>query len=253
MNTYKDQALTQLFQEAAEKQVPPADFADRLTGRLPAQERKQKARKGRRRLVTGMAAAAIFCLSVGSLYATGVFGEGGIISHSSIFADYHSLPDADTLKADLGFIPQLPEALGPFTFREASIGESTYQDKAGNKEVTVKDLIASYQDKAGTRLNLFASPALNPLAIDPEDTVMTQKGIQYQLVDYTQRVVPVNYEKTEEDLALEKAGRLNIAFGGDTITETRNAILIWQDAGIEYQLLAEDSLSSQDLLALLPA
>lgn len=250
-NTYKDPNLSNLFQMTASRHNPPADFADRLCQTLPAQEKARHA-KTRRRLISCIAAAAVFCLSIGSLYATGVFGEGGILTESTIFADYHSMPDADTLKEDLGFVPQLPKTFGPFSFQEATIGDTTYQGKDGKAELTAKELMATYADKTGQKISFFASPAVNPLTLDPEkDTAVTQNGITYQLLDYTQRVVPPDYEKTEEDLALEKAGRLNIAFGGDKISESRNATVIWQEDGIEYQLLAEDGLSSQDLLALI--
>lgn len=251
MNTFKDPNLSTLFQTTASKHNPPVDFADRFTGQLPAQDRPHRSSKGRRRLVACTVAAAVFCLSFGTLYATGIFGEGGIFTESTIFADYHTLPDADTLKADLGFVPHFPEALGPFTFQDANIADSSYKDKSGKTELTTKELMATYKDKTGTELSFFASPALNPLEINPEDTIVTQKGISYQLLDYTQRVVPPDYKKTEEDLALEKAGQLNIAFGGDKITESRNATVIWQEDGIEYQLLSEDGLNSHALLALL--
>ena len=53
------------------------------------------------------------------------------------------------------------------------------------------------------------------------------------------KFVPPDYEKTEEDIALESEGNFQISYGSDSIKEHSYVSASFEKDGIQYTLLAD--------------
>ena len=62
--------------------------------------------------------------------------------------------------------------------------------------------------------------------------------------------MPVDYEKTEEDLKLESEGKLQIGYGADEISEDTMQSVSWYEDGISYSILNSNynDVSKEDMI-----
>ena len=90
--------------------------------------------------------------------------------------------------------------------------------------------------------------------IDESDTTRYDKtrdvnGVTVGASTFIIKFVPPDYEKTDEDIAREKNGTIQISYGSDTIEESTYARATFMTGGAQYTLLAEgDKQPSQDEL-----
>ena len=81
-----------------------------------------------------------------------------------------------------------------------------------------------------------------------EKTNYNNVDIYYTTFQY--KAVPVDYEKTEEDLKLESEGKLQIGYGADEISEDTMQSVSWYKDGISYSILNSNynDVSKEDMI-----
>lgn len=191
-----------------------------------------------------MAIAAAAIMVVGA--ATGVMGHyllGSVSMQGSIFPTYTEIPDAVTLKNDVGFKTNLIEEFSNgYTFKDATVIESENFDTEGNSVEKYKSIGCDYE-KDGDNIDLYADASMDGHGgVSSSELVGSFNGAEVYYYSYTNKLVPGDYELTEQDKADEAAGKYVFSYGnpeGISVCEVQGAV--WRYEGINYSLCAIDS------------
>lgn len=198
-------------------------------------------------------AVAIIAAAVVTLgAATGVMGHyllGSRSGHGSIFPDYTSMPSAETLKKDVGFEAEMPEEFSVgYTFKEAGIMDNEDFDTAGNIVESFKSVHFNYL-KDSDRISIYVDAAENGGNSDPANLAEEYNGVSIYYRSYVNKLVPGNYELTEQDKKDEAEGKYVFSYGnpeGIDITVVQGLSFTYD--GLNYDFCTFDSPLTRDEL-----
>ena len=147
----------------------------------------------------------------------------------------------------------LPERIGDFTFSYGYDADTLAESAAGERE-RVKEVNAEYE-KDGVTLDFSAHTAYtvfdgedDPYAPDAERDV---NGVTLAFRDTAYLFVPPDYQPTDEEKRLERAGELAISEGSDEVENRQFQSVSWTQDGVEYSLYGFDTgLDAQTMLEL---
>ena len=202
----------------------------------------------KKRIIT-FALAAVLMLALGiSAYA--IWGiPRYVATHSMpLTAEYTDLSRLSKIEKQVGYPVTVPESFSNgYTFErlrvdgQAVIGES-YEVL---KEYYVVNV--TYSKTGKPDLHLEISPMLEYEGGGEAPVPSEQRTVNEVTVDLNfdhYKIVPEDYEKTEEDLAREAEGHYYISFGSDEIEELEIAFAGFELDGVIYTLMdmaADDS------------
>ncbi len=119
----------------------------------------------KKKIITIFALSAAVMFNVIPSYASTASSNQTKVSSSSSGSDYTKLPDAETLKKDVGFVPKLLETMAKeFQFKEGSITEISDYDSKGAVVNSRKGISFSYsrvKNDSTQTISLSAEPAGN--------------------------------------------------------------------------------------------
>ena len=197
----------------------------------------------KKRIVT-LALAAVLLLALGiSAYAawgapryTGTHRMPGV-------AEYTGLSDLPKAEKAIGNPLTIPERFSNgYAFNGFRVdGQAVFGES--NEVLREYYAVRVTYSSTGTRdLTLHLSPVLEiedgseaPVRAPSERRMVGGVTVDLNLDHY--KVVPENYEKTEEDLAREAAGHYYISFGSDRIEEREIASAGFELDGVNYTLM----------------
>ena len=189
----------------------------------------------KKRMICFMLAAALL-LALG-ITAYAVAGSGAIGSHwmpqDGESADLAELP---RIEKTVGYPLSVPEAFSDgYVFTSLRVrGEGLYSD-TGELEREFYGVHALYTKSGAPDRWLDLSPNLGPAATEPTERRRIG-GTEVALSLDHYKVVPENYEKTQEDLSKEAAGHYYISFGSAGIEEYDFASASFTLDGVDYCL-----------------
>lgn len=253
-NTILEQHITAALQQQAAQVEVSSQTQQRILAEIQTLKGANKTMKSlskSKKIIT--AAVAILALSCTAAAASsGIFS---IVGHNLPNSRVTTIPAAQQEAVDtLGFSPALPDALYEgFLFKEAGVSEMQSMDEDGNGVGAYYHMLdAVYKNKAsGETLNFIVDeyPWDAAEVTDAATKVCNDTTVYY--ISYVQKVVPPNYQPTAEDEARMAAGGLNLAYGGDTVTESVVQQIFWQADGVKYEILGNDvSLTADDFFAM---
>lgn len=182
---------------------------------------------------------------------TTVFAAGKIVSieaHGSNIPNYTTIPTEEKVKKDVGFNPKLVKEFdNGYTFKGGHIFEETGRDSERNPVSKAKSLNFDYI-KGNDRVALFMDDGRFGGELEKEKIVNNYNGIDLYYNSYDNKLVPGNYEMTEQDKKDQSSGKYVFSFGSDKIEISHNQHLSWVQDGVHYSFLAVDSDLSQDEL-----
>jgi len=185
------------------------------------------------------------------IVGTTAFAAGKIVSigsHGSNIPSYTTIPTEEKVKKDVGFNPKLiKEFDNGYTFKGGSIFDDTGRDNKGNPVAKAKSLIFDYT-KGNDRVTLFMDEGKMGEESGKEKIVDNYNGIDLCYTSYDNKLVPGNYEMTEQDKKDQESGKYVFSFGSDKVEISHNQHLSWVQDEIHYSFLAVDSDLSQDEL-----
>ena len=197
----------------------------------------------RKRIVTfALAAALMLVLGISAFAIWGIPRFTGT-HHMPKTAEYTSLSALPEIEKDVGYPVTVPEHFSNgYAFSMLRVdGEAVF----GESYEVLKEYYSvhvTYTRNGAPDLSLSLSPVLE-LESSSEAPVRTpseQRTVSGVTVDLNRdhyKVVPEDYEKTEDDLAQEAAGHYYISFGSDQIEEREVASAEFKLNNVSYTLI----------------
>ena len=197
----------------------------------------------RKRIVTfALAAALMLVLGISAFAIWGIPRFTGT-HHMPKTAEYTSLSALPEIEKDVGYPVTVPEHFSNgYAFSMLRVdGEAVF----GESYEVLKEYYSvhvTYTRNGAPDLSLSLSPVLE-LESSSEAPVRTpseQRTVSSVTVDLNcdhYKVVPEDYEKTEDDLAQEAAGHYYISFGSDQIEEREVASAEFKLDNVSYTLM----------------
>lgn len=230
----KNEKFDQILKHALENKVQDMAASPYLLENVKI-EAEARSRKERNFMGISkkIAVAAAVCVISVTAYAA-VSSLSGISSHTT--NDIKTFAQLEKADDKLGLDAKLAENLSNgMTFTRGGTGEEFGWDENGNKlEKSYKKLTATYEDENGNSISLSiteGSPMVDAGKQEPEG---------YHVL--MNKFVPDGYEPTEEELALQEAGKLNIGYGGadQEVENMQSEAYYWEADGLYYCLIGFD-------------
>lgn len=192
-----------------------------------------------------VALAATFVLGT-TAFAAGKLTS--ITSHSSNLGGYKSMPTIEHVTKKFGFTPVLVDEFeNGYKFIGGHSADMEGLDDSGNVLGKSKALYIEY---ASGEDNVYLTiEDLTLVARDEKEvTVDNYKGIDLSYLAYANKIVPGDYEMTEQDKADEKSGKYVFSYGSRDIEVSNFQHLSFIMDDIYYSFMTIDSDMSQDQL-----
>ena len=148
---------------------------------------------------------------------------------------------------DVGYAPVLIDRFqNGYAFQTGSVVKNTLQDDAGNAAEKFKSFSFQY-GKDGEKLLLSAAKYQSEME-ESGQQIGSVDGIDLYYTNYTNKLVPGDYEMSEEEKQAQAAGELVFSYGNDTVELAQVTALSWEYEGIHYGLTQIDgALSAEEL------
>lgn len=251
--THYEEDWSNLFAQASRQQTLDPERSAAVMHHIQNSAQRASSKRTSSRFTKALALCAAFTLlCTGALHAAGIINLGSIVSYSKsnlLPADYNKIPSAQTLQEDLGYQPVLQENLGEYTYQSANLVDTVITDANTQAENTIKELAAIYRHDKDT-IDLFIGPVITPIENSSSYTFVTSGGQRFGLYQYTNKMVPGNYQKSPEDEILESEGKLVFSYGAGQVEIVQQTGVVFNKDGICYNLHDTDGLSAQELLPL---
>ena len=192
--------------------------------------------------------AAAICV-LGSLTALGSGLFGNIVSHSSHLDEIKDFSKVAELteKADLN-MKYIKNFSNGYSFSYAVPQYSSYDDnETGKTSEEWTDISMNY--KKDNAEDVYFDATTHVMGDMSSDDTTECDGITLNYTNQQYLFVPVDYEPTDEEKALQNEGNLEISYGSDEKEYKSYEYLSWEDGGIFYSLSAFDAQMGKDELA----
>ncbi len=195
---------------------------------------------------------AVIALAATMILGTAAFASSGIIASwngsSSAIPDYRTLPTVEECIDDVGYAPVLIQSFeNGYEYESGSIVKNDLRDESGNSVEKFKSFSFRYK-KGGDEVDLSVDKYSSEMDNSGE-VIANINGIDIYYNSYMNKLVPGNYEQTEEDKRAEEAGELVFSYGMDDISISRVQGLSWSVDDVHYNFTQIDGeLSADDLV-----
>ena len=198
--------------------------------------------KKKRIITSALAAALVLAVGISAYAKWGVPRYTGTHQMPKT-AEYTSLSELPGIEEDIGYPVTVPERFSNgYAFDKLRVdGEAVF----GESFEVLKEYYSvnvTYTGNDDSELSLHLSPVLEFEGSSgaPARTPSEQRTVGGVTVDLNRdhyKVVPENYEKTEDDLTREAAGHFYVSFGSDIIEEREVASADFRLGNVNYTLL----------------
>ncbi len=202
---------------------------------------RKKIKRAKTSKILLVAAAVTILLSFSAFAARNMIAVSRH-GYSSKIPTFTSVPSQKMLLFTTGITPKIPSSFScGYEFKNARISRDEDRDADGKAVEKFKSLICNYT-KGEERFSLHIDASTTGgMTNDDEDIAETYQGSDIQYLTYTNKVVPGNYQLTEQDKADQKAGKYVFSFGNDKIEILEVQIVSFRCQGLNYSLCALDT------------
>ena len=189
----------------------------------------------KKRIITFALAAALMLALGTAAYA--MFGVRSVATHEMPeIGEYTSLSELTQVEKTVGYPVTAPESFSTgYTFSLLTVrGEAVY-DENNEIEREFYGVHVDYAKPGSPDRYLDLNPGLGADQPEP-DELRTIDGVSVRLSLDHYKLVPEDYQKTEEDLAREADGHFYISYGSESVMEFDMASASFEIDGVEYML-----------------
>ena len=192
-------------------------------------------------------AAAV--LAVGTVAFASKGAVNYVMGSTSSKPDYTNIPATETLNKNVGFSPKIVEQFSNgYTFKGGHNGKNKYVDEENGTEEKYKSFMADYE-KDGDKVMLSADTYADSHKDRGNSEVSDYNGIAIAYISYVNKVVPADYQQTEQDMKDEESGKYVFSYGAEKVEISQVQGVEWEQDGIYYNITAIDSpLDKQGLI-----
>lgn len=210
-------------------------------------EKKEMITLKRKSLKRGLVFAMVAVMALGiTAFASGKIFS--IISTGSSIADYKSLPSAEQINEDFGFVPKFVEKFdNGYIFDGGNINKCKMLDQGNNAMGHFKELDIDYV-KAGDELYLNSHEVIEDEWYTPKTDAQDYKNVSLYYNSYQYKSVPADYKMTKQDKKDEESGKYVFSYGSDKEEVSEVKSVVWQENGISYCFLGIDTPLAKDEL-----
>ncbi|MBQ7986837.1 MAG: hypothetical protein IJ304_06230 [Clostridia bacterium] len=192
-----------------------------------------------------IAAATVCVLGITAFAASGIITSWN--SSSSGIPEYKSLPSAEQCIEDIGYVPVLIDTFeNGYKFNNGSLVNNNLKDENGNSVEKFKSVMFRYE-KDGDRV-IFSQDKFDSAIERDGEIVATVDNVDIYYSSYTNKLVPPDYELTEEDKKAEANGELVFSYGTPEVEIIKVQSANWVKDGVLYNLMQMDGKLSQEEL-----
>ena len=195
-----------------------------------------------------LAAAVIMILGITAFAATGVISTW--YSSSSSRPDYHSLPSADQVNKDIGYDVELIDRFSNgYVFKDGRIVNNKLTDE--DNQIIEKFKSVAFRYQKGRDEVDFTQDRYQSESEPSGSLVETINGVDLYYFSYVNKIVPPDYQLTEEDKRAEENGELVFSYGSDKVEIITWQHVNWSIGDMHYELFQQvddNSLSEEEII-----
>lgn len=194
----------------------------------------------------------LIAVAIAAVLSTGAFAA--VVSSSWTSANikgFDTLPTPQQIEKEIGVSARFPQSFSNgYAYAGSTTNAHEVRDADGNKTASYMSLGTQYKSGEDTVfLEVMAARQEESGVLQPQYTA-NAGDIKIEGYEYINRIVPPDYEMTEQDKADEAAGKIAFASNGSTqMSDTQIRFITWQQNGATYSMLTMDSPLTYDDLA----
>lgn len=254
MSRKEDEAIREFFKGEAESMAAPDSLKTRIDREIDRIEndRIEKRRGSEKEAVimkfqkrkVALAAAVIVAIGSITCYATGKMT--GLMVGSSHLTEVSEYSGLDTAEKKAGFETGMPETFSNgYAFKNVNTGDGQAVDAEGNgiPGTQYTDIFMTYE-KDGSEITASIMPEIGEEAAEGAESEAPEAaetreigGITVSYYETTMKVVPPDYELTEQDKKDMENPNFAISYGSDQVIVQKVRSIDWKADGKAYNLL----------------
>ena len=189
-------------------------------------------------------AAAVMAIGVTAVAAGKV---ASITGHSYLDDMVYSIEEIQAESDKENFDVKYPETLGGYVFEKGLVGEGDAADEEGNKIRDYNFLNLDYAN-GGKYASLYVEPIADITDMPEDKPCVDIDGITVYTIEQVFKFVPPDYEKTEQDIKDEEAGKLVFSYGTEDVEVKTMRQVTWEEGNLVFDIIAGDDTVDMDTL-----
>lgn len=240
-----DLKIRESMVKMSEDVQPSDDMFERIKSQIEfEQSRKEKVvtmKRNRKMLKVASVACALMITTVG-VYAGGK--AAGYFGSSSSVYKYKDVPTIEQMEKETGIRKAfLDEFANGYKFDGAVVKDLATIDGNGNKLDKTKAMHLTYKksNEGDVFLEAYKKMPSEQLFSDEKNPIENSRivninGVDVRVATINMKVVPPEYEPTEEEKQLEKEGKLMISYGSEKVENYISVSAVWEKDGVVYSM-----------------
>ena len=189
-------------------------------------------------------AAAVMAIGVTAVAAGKV---ASITGHSYLDDMVYSIEEIQAESDKENFDVKYPETLGGYAFEKGLVGEGDAADEEGNKRRDYNFLNLDYAN-GDKYASLYVEPIADITDMPEDKPCVDIDGITVYTIEQVFKFVPPDYEKTEQDIKDEEAGKLVFSYGTEDVEVKTMRQVTWEEGNLVFDIIAGDDTVDMDTL-----
>lgn len=182
---------------------------------------------------------ALIAASLTVVIGASAFAGSGIVSYwtgsSNSWYDYNEVPSNETVVEDFGFgFTVVDEFSNGYKFDGAVKVDKKAMSEGDEVLETTNQLDCTYKNGDST-ISLFADEST--LSEHDGELIGEYEGVPVYYSSYTNKLVPPDYELTDEDIAAQDNGDIVFSYGSNKVEINEVASAMWSYNGINCSIL----------------
>lgn len=189
-------------------------------------------------------AAAVMAIGVTAVAAGKV---ASITGHSYLDDMVYSIEEIQAESDKENFDVKYPETLGGYAFEKGLVGEGDATDEEDNKIRDYNFLNLDYVN-GDKHASLYVEPIADITDMPEDKPCVDIDGTTVYTIEQVFKFVPPDYEKTEQDIKDEEAGKLVFSYGTEDVEVKTMRQVTWEDGNLVFDIIAGDDTVDMDTL-----